>query len=55
MKQSLKLAVTYTDIASLNKYQLPVVYTRSVILISHLRYLAWNSDKSESWREKAIF
>lgn len=55
MKHSLKLAVTYTDTASENQYQLPAVYTRGGILISHLRYLAWYSEKSDSWREKSIF
>ena len=55
MKYTLKLAVSYTDTASGNKYQLPAVYTRSGILISHLRYLAWYSEKSDSWREKSVF
>lgn len=55
MKHTLKLAVTYTDTASGNQYQLPAVYTHSGILISHLRYLAWYSEKSDSWREKSIF
>ena len=55
MKHTLKLAVSYTDTASGNRYQLPAVYTRNGILISHLRYLAWYSEKSDSWREKSIF
>ena len=55
MKHTLKLAVMYTDTASGNQLQLPAVYTRSGILISHLRYLAWFSEKSDSWREKSIF
>lgn len=55
MKRTLKLSVNYTDTASGNRYQLPAVYTQSGILISHLRYLAWYSEKSDSWREKSIF
>lgn len=55
MKHTLKLAVSYTDTASGNRHQLPAVYTRSGILISHLRYLAWYSEKSDSWKEKSIF
>jgi site-specific recombinase XerD len=55
MKSTLKLAVSYSDTASGNRHQLPAVYTRSGILISHLRYLAWYSEKSDSWREKSIF
>ncbi len=55
MKHTLKLAVGYTDTASGNRHQLPAVYTRSGILISHLRYLAWYSEKSDSWKEKSIF
>lgn len=55
MKQTLKVAVSYTDTASGNRHQLPAIYTRSGILISHLRYLAWYSEKSESWREKSVF
>lgn len=54
MKHSLKLATSYTDTASRNRYQLPAIYTRSGVLVSHLRYLAWNSDKSHSWREQAV-
>ena len=55
MKNSMKLAVSYIDAASGNKHDLPAIYTRSGILISHLRYLAWYSDKSSSWKEKSIF
>ena len=51
----MKLAVSYIDAASGNKHDLPAIYTRSGILISHLRYLAWYSDKSSSWKEKSIF
>jgi site-specific recombinase XerD len=55
MKHTLKLAVSYTDTASGNVHQLPAVYTRRGVLISHLRYLAWYSEKSDSWREKSVF
>ncbi|KPQ26800.1 MAG: Site-specific recombinase XerD [Marinobacter excellens HL-55] len=54
MLHTLKLAVSYTDTASGNQHQLPAVYTRSGILISHLRYLAWYSEKSDSWKEKSV-
>lgn len=55
MQHTLKLAVSYTDTASGNQHQLPAVYIRNGILISHLRYLAWYSEKSDSWREKSVF
>ena len=55
MKHTLKIAVSYIDTASGNRHQLSAVYTRSGILISHLRYLAWYSEKSDSWREKSVF
>lgn len=55
MQRTLKLAVSYTDTASGNQHQLPAVYIRNGILISHLRYLAWYSEKSDSWREKSVF
>ncbi len=55
MNHTLKLAVSYTDTASANRHQLPAVYTRSGILISHVRYLAWYSEKSDSWKEKSVF
>lgn len=55
MNSSLKLQVVYRDVSSGNKYQLPAIYTRSGILISHVRYLAWYSEKSESWRERSVF
>lgn len=55
VKHTLKLATIYTDTASGNHLQLPAVYTQSGILISHLRYLAWYSEKSDSWREKSVF
>ena len=55
MKHTLKLAVNYKDTVSGNQHQLPAIYTHSGILISHLRYLAWYSEKSDSWREKSIF
>lgn len=55
MRHTLKLAVFYTDTASGNQLPLPAVYTQSGILISHLRYLAWYSERSDSWREKSVF
>ncbi|SFM69763.1 gamma-mobile-trio recombinase GmtY [Halopseudomonas yangmingensis] len=55
MKSTFKLIVDYTDIASGKKQTLPAVYTSKGILISHLRYLAWNSDKSQSWKQRSVF
>ncbi len=54
MKHSMKLAVAFSDTASGNRHQLPAVYTCKGVLISHLRYLAWYSEKSDSWREKSV-
>lgn len=50
-----KINTTYTDIDSGLSYELPAILTEKGILISHLRYLAWNHSKSESWRERSIF
>lgn len=55
MKSTLKLSVSYTDTASGIKHHLPAVYTQKGLLVSHLRYLAWYSEKSASWREKSVF
>lgn len=50
-----KVQVRYVDVASGNVYLLPAVYTEMGVVTSHLRYLAWFSYKSESWKEKSVF
>ena len=50
-----KVQVRYVDVASGNVYLLPAVYTESGVIASHLRYLAWFSYKSESWKERSVF
>lgn len=55
MRHTHKLAVVYTDTASENRHNLPAILTCKGVLISHLRYLAWFSEKSDSWKEKSIF
>jgi|SRR5690554_167648 len=50
-----KIYVNYHDCASKQKLQLPALITEKGILISHLRYLAWMSNKSPSWRERSTF
>lgn len=50
-----KISVTYRDVDSGNKYLLPAIYTERGVIISHLRYLAWYHEKSESWKERSIF
>lgn len=54
MNHSLKIAVNYNDVGSGNRYRLSAVLTSSGLLTSHLRYLAWYSSKSDSWREKSV-
>ena len=50
-----KIYVNYKDIQSNQEYQLPALYTDKGVILSHLRYLAWFSNKSESWRERSVF
>ena len=45
----------YTDVASNNIYDLPGIQTKNGILISHVRYLAWYGEKSNSWQERSVF
>lgn len=54
LNSSFRISVNYLDTLSENRYQLPAVYTRKGILVSHLRYLAWYSEKSHSWKEKSV-
>ncbi|MGQ2966898.1 gamma-mobile-trio recombinase GmtY [Methylophilus sp.] len=50
-----KIHVNYVDCECGQKFKFPALITESGIIISHLRYLSWNSNKSESWRERSIF
>lgn len=50
-----KIYTTYTDCSSNLTYSLPALLTEKGILISHLRYLAWFNNKSESWKARSCF
>lgn len=50
-----KISVNYKDVASGNQYPLPAIYTDKGVIVSHLRYLAWYHNKSESWKERSIY
>ena len=55
MPYSQKINVNYKDVASGHSYLLPALYTEKGLIISHLRYLAWYHDKSQSWKERSLF
>lgn len=50
-----KVYTTYKDCMSQKVLELPALLTEKGILISHLRYLAWFNNKSESWKERSCF
>ncbi|MEI8571222.1 site-specific integrase [Methylomonas sp. LW13] len=50
-----KISVNYNDVESGHRYRLPAIYTDKGLVISHLRYLAWYHEKSESWKERSVF
>ncbi|CAM3648144.1 gamma-mobile-trio recombinase GmtY [Rheinheimera salexigens] len=50
-----KINVNYTDCDSGLKFELPALMTEQGLIISHMRYLAWFSSKSESWKERSTF
>lgn len=50
-----KIYVNYVDCDSGQLFKLPGLLTDAGIIISHLRYLSWNSNKSESWKERSVF
>ena len=50
-----KIYTTYKDCSSQRVLELPAILTEKGILVSHLRYLAWFSQKSESWKERSCF
>jgi site-specific recombinase XerD len=55
MAYTTKIYVNYSDNESKQDFNLPALYTDKGLVISHLRYLAWFNNKSESWRERSIF
>lgn len=50
-----KILVNFHDCDTGQVFKLPGLLTESGLIISHLRYLAWNCNKSESWKERSIF
>lgn len=50
-----KIYSTYKDCSSSRVFELPAILTETGVLISHLRYLAWHSNKSQSWMERSCF
>lgn len=55
MPYTLKINVNYIDHQYGRTYTLPGLLTDKGIVISHLRYLAFNSNKSSSWQERSVF
>ncbi|NNG81336.1 gamma-mobile-trio recombinase GmtY [Acinetobacter sp. ANC 5378] len=50
-----KIYVNYKDCSNNSSFTLPAILTDKGIVISHVRYLAWNNSKSESWKERSCF
>jgi hypothetical protein len=50
-----KIYVNYYDCDRNKGYELPALLTEQGVLISHLRYLSLNFNKSGTWKEKATF
>lgn len=50
-----KIYVNYCDCESGQIFKFPALLTENGVIISHLRYLAWHSNKSESWKERSVF
>lgn len=50
-----KIYVNYCDCEVGQIFQLPGLLTEKGLIISHQRYLAWNCNKSESWKERSVF
>jgi len=55
MSYVIKIKSQYFNDVSSKKISIPAIFTESGLLISHARYLAHNSKKSASWRERAVF
>lgn len=50
-----KIYTVYKDCSSQKTLELPGILTDNGVIVSHLRYLAWFSFKSESWKERSCF
>ncbi|WP_237476187.1 gamma-mobile-trio recombinase GmtY [Vibrio eleionomae] len=55
MGYTLKRRVSYKASAASLSHNLPAIFTKSGLLISHLRYLYSNRGKSPSWMERNTF
>ena len=55
MAYTLKRRVSYKASAASLSHNLPAIFTKSGLLISHLRYLYSNRGKSPSWMERNTF
>ncbi|MEX0297147.1 hypothetical protein AAH995_28220 [Pseudomonas putida] len=53
MAYVIKVKARYQNDQTGRTLKLPALLTESGLLISHLRYLAYNSKKSSSWKEKS--
>ncbi|MEN5215524.1 gamma-mobile-trio recombinase GmtY [Pseudomonas pudica] len=53
MAYIIKIKVRYQNDQTGRTIKLPALWTESGVLVSHLRYLADNSKKSSSWKEKS--
>ena len=53
MTYIIKVKALYQNDLTGRSIKLPALLTESGLLISHLRYLAYNSKKSSSWKEKS--
>jgi len=50
-----KIKTKYSTDLTGRELLLPAICTENGILISHLRYLAENANRSQSWRERSLF
>jgi len=50
-----KVKINYHNSEIGKKLELPALFTESGLVISHLRYLAQNYFKSESWKERSVY
>ena len=53
MAYIIKIKARYQNDQTGRTIKLPALWTESGVLVSHLRYLADNSKKSSSWKEKS--
>lgn len=55
MKYAIKIKTKYRNDQTSKEITLPAIQTENGLLISHLRYLAERSSKSESWKDRSVF